>query len=656
MLLPTNGGESPVSRDEPESASVANAHVNEYLEYYCGLDKPNYALLIKGGWGSGKTFLVDKFITSWEQENTFRKYLYVSVYGMTDFSQIEDEIFRQLHPFLSSKGAKFLAAATKSALKLALKFNLNESDSIGVKAEIPTLDIFKSISVGNAILVFDDIERCSMDINDLLGYINHFVEHDGVKVILVANEDELKRDETKESDKYHKIKEKLVGRTLEIEPDVDAALSFFVGKVLSEEARIFIESRANVVKDIYEESKSQNLRFIRQTLMDFERIYEKIEVRFRQCEPLMDKFLRQFLAASFEVKLGTVKGADVEALFKYDLVLFGAQKKEAEKPSPSRIVMAKYPSAQFHIPFLMPTTWRDLIDRGVINIEDLHAQFDKCGVLPGMKKENWRSLWGMHILTQGEFDSLLFAVKTEFESDVYNNVGVVFHVFGILLHLAKAGLLEWSVSELVDKARASVDRLCASGAFDVGKPNLFERLEGSHGLAAYEEGSAEYKELREYLRRKSVETFKAKIPEITKEMMSLMQRNPDDFLHEVCYTASGSSRYWDVPIFESADAEEFTVKLLAVSPQDQFTIATALRMRYAGGAINKLIGEMNWLRAVREHLVNAAGAGSFDQFRVKNLVKLNIDPILEMDEEAKERQKQRGGLAALPVETAAAVE
>ena len=37
-------------------------------------------------------------------------------------------------------------------------------------------------------IVFDDLERCSIDITDLLGYINSFVEHEGVKVVVLADE------------------------------------------------------------------------------------------------------------------------------------------------------------------------------------------------------------------------------------------------------------------------------------------------------------------------------------------------------------------------------------------------------------------------------------------------------------------------------------
>ena len=40
-------------------------------------------------------------------------------------------------------------------------------------------------------LCFDDLERANVDVIDILGYINNFVEHDHIKTIIICNEKEL---------------------------------------------------------------------------------------------------------------------------------------------------------------------------------------------------------------------------------------------------------------------------------------------------------------------------------------------------------------------------------------------------------------------------------------------------------------------------------
>ena len=41
------------------------------------------------------------------------------------------------------------------------------------------------------LLVLEDIERTQIDIIELLGYINNMCENDGVKILLVTNENEI---------------------------------------------------------------------------------------------------------------------------------------------------------------------------------------------------------------------------------------------------------------------------------------------------------------------------------------------------------------------------------------------------------------------------------------------------------------------------------
>jgi Flp pilus assembly CpaF family ATPase len=41
--------------------TTINQHIHEFLEYYIKLDKPEYAVLLSGKWGSGKTHFINRF-------------------------------------------------------------------------------------------------------------------------------------------------------------------------------------------------------------------------------------------------------------------------------------------------------------------------------------------------------------------------------------------------------------------------------------------------------------------------------------------------------------------------------------------------------------------------------------------------------------------
>lgn len=51
--------------------------------------------------------------------------------------------------------------------------------------------IYDSVDVSGKLIILEDIERSPIGILDLLGYINNLVEQDRVKVLLVANENEI---------------------------------------------------------------------------------------------------------------------------------------------------------------------------------------------------------------------------------------------------------------------------------------------------------------------------------------------------------------------------------------------------------------------------------------------------------------------------------
>lgn len=60
-----------------------NKGIHTYLEEYVKRPDPQFAVLIKGEWGCGKTHFVREWIKDWEQtvnENVLEP-IYVSLYG-----------------------------------------------------------------------------------------------------------------------------------------------------------------------------------------------------------------------------------------------------------------------------------------------------------------------------------------------------------------------------------------------------------------------------------------------------------------------------------------------------------------------------------------------------------------------------------------------
>ena len=107
------------------------------------------------------------------------------MYGLRDCDEIDNLLNIQLWA-----SETFLKKHGLGTTRWILKQGLNAIEHFsGVKIR---KEIFKeSKTFSKRVIIFDDLERCSIPINDVLGYINKMVEHDKQKVIIVANEHEL---------------------------------------------------------------------------------------------------------------------------------------------------------------------------------------------------------------------------------------------------------------------------------------------------------------------------------------------------------------------------------------------------------------------------------------------------------------------------------
>jgi hypothetical protein len=299
--------------------SNPNQHIEDFLKYYFKLPSPpQYAVLLKGKWGVGKTWFLKEIMASLHNPDyRVKTHLYVSLYGVASFEEIENDFFRQLHPVLSSKGMALAGKIGKGLLKTTLKIDLDgdgKSDA-SVATQIPDINLPDYLSnTEGLILVFDDLERASMDLENLLGYINYFVEHQGYKVIIIANEEELFHKEEKAEVSYKRIKEKLIGKTFEIQPRLESAISNFIKEVESGTTQELFNNNIELIKNYYRCSGYWNLRHLRQALMDFSRLIEVISVEFREKEGILEQLLSTYLMFSFEIKSGEISPNDINKI------------------------------------------------------------------------------------------------------------------------------------------------------------------------------------------------------------------------------------------------------------------------------------------------------------------------------------------------------
>lgn len=153
----------------------------------------HYALLVNGKWGTGKTFFIKNNLINHIKDSSDKDVNYISLYGIRNTETISEMLciqsIRDKTPdmakrWLDSKGGQILTKLSSVAVKCGMdKLGASDEDAGSILGLLPNYD--------NNVVIFDDLERCGCDINEVLGYINDFVEHSDAAVIIVANEEEI---------------------------------------------------------------------------------------------------------------------------------------------------------------------------------------------------------------------------------------------------------------------------------------------------------------------------------------------------------------------------------------------------------------------------------------------------------------------------------
>ncbi len=274
--------------------------INKVIKSYLLESNTEYAILINGDWGSGKTYYWKNELSVIAKNNQFKS-IYISLNGISSTKLIEQELFYKILPFINKSDSKKINNFFK-----ILNNSANIFSRFILKSEIT--DVFKGVNIDlfnfkNYIVCFDDLERCQMPVQKTLGFINKFIEHKNLKTIILADEKKLKN-----KTRYNIIKEKTIGRTLNFELSITESISFLIERFKSKiDFYKFLIKEQQYIVDIFTEYKQNNLRI---TLFYFI-ILENLFFNIKDINSKFKKEIILFSAIiSIEFKLGNLKSTE----------------------------------------------------------------------------------------------------------------------------------------------------------------------------------------------------------------------------------------------------------------------------------------------------------------------------------------------------------
>ena len=274
--------------------------------------------------------------------------IYMSLYGISNLEDISKKIFIETTQLMDKNLRRYMETNEQTTIPEYAKTGIDMANFFGVTQSGNKVNYAEFFSTDDKVLCFDDLERANVDVIDILGYINNFVEHDHIKTIIICNEKELstklkssnlemktfiatylldKQNELNDVDEpivekiqkkienvfdkvndYERIKEKLIGETFEYAPKFDYIINGILMRYESNTDLIhFLRENTGFIISTFKRSGTRNLRILKHALNDFKKIYEMVNKSYpNTSNRVMQTMLIFTIAISFEIKAGKV--------------------------------------------------------------------------------------------------------------------------------------------------------------------------------------------------------------------------------------------------------------------------------------------------------------------------------------------------------------
>lgn len=568
---------------------MIDPQLSDYLDYYLDDAPPGErAVLINGPWGSGKTHFIQAYMAERDQrrkvlEPLSRSHLYVSLYGVRSTAEIEDRVFAAAHPALSSWPVALMASAAKRAGNTFLGGKLlADEDGATVRRALMQLD--------DAALVFDDLERAGMPVNDVLGFINGFVEHRKVKTILLASETDIPDAAT-----FQARKEKLIGFTLRISSTPDGVLKSFAAALANPEVRNAVDETIPKLTASFTAAGGGNYRIAKDILQAIDRLITRVDPRLKGSYEAMADLLPLLIAAGLELRTGGLTLAELT-----DLNTSGNR----------RIVEAKrrHPGANWAMPVIPIEAWGALLMEGRLDVESINARIGIHHLVVGdASTPTWRRLWDWrNIESPDEFEEVCDQVRDELSSLSMREPAVILQIAGTALDLSQSGYRLFRDADPIQYLTGYAADIQAKG-FLSPDIEIFEDINSSsyQGLGYFARGDADFERFRDEMQALVQKALDLKALRASATLLSALQAGRWDRLVNSGLDEGG---FGETPVLHHLPLSSFA-DLILIGARVNQSLLSALALRYRTHVRDgsPFEAERVWLGVLQSTAIERAG-------------------------------------------------
>ena len=577
----------------------------------------NYAIIINGNYGIGKTHYLKKelfpevrnlAIPDSKKDENFTPIL-VSLFGVKSIEDIQSQIFIELFPILKRKGVKLAAGLGNGILKY---FNNDLKQLISdTGATDSSFTDYKKL-----LICIDDIDRKGkeLDIQEVFGFVNNLVENFGAKILLIANEDELRNSSKSSQDSYSLLREKVIGVSVSFKADLNSTFDEIIETNYKKDFRTYykflLKNKKEIVRTI--ELNKNNLRSLLFFLEHFKIIFKGLQGYLNKDknletykEEIFNKVISFSLPIAFEYKSGDLQPENFEEIRQlyingyFDLSSFvndGPQVQFQDNKEKTKTYKESYRDRyleQKDQNTLFDSIFKYLVGESAFHIDDLKGEINSAYKIEDEKIPRREiilrklSYWDCVNLPFDQYRKLTnemldLADKSEYSLEQYPTI----------FHYASRfeNMLNYNLEKLVKRLKRAIKK----GDF-VYQDSLHFRLSISINSEFYDK----LKEVGDSCLQKNEDIKSGNESREMSDLFDLMKNNFNEFLEHLI---DQNKAYRFSPVFIKFNFNSFWREFKKISNSDLIEFAFVIKRRYTRQIYPELFPEKEFLEKLEKKI------------------------------------------------------
>lgn len=592
-------------------------NLESYLNYYQSLKSPGFAVLVVGEWGSGKTHQVLEVIPKDIQ-------CHVSLFGINNPQEVYNTVFAKMYP--GKNFAKKLLEMTKD-----VSFDAGWISSAAGSLIGNTLGpLIKQTVDENKIIIFDDLERCTIPDDDKLGVINQYVEHHKSRVIIIAHD-------KKTHESFIITKEKIVGHTIKIEPQFDEAAKSFFPRNYNINNYHFIKP---LILDAFKKTGCQSLRILKSVISDCNRLLRCLEPVHIKNNLAMQALFNHFCIVSVEFRLGNINASDLKVIPKSNLEYLAFKSNldkasEEEKIKKLRVIklISKYDSENIKAPIIRNELIADILETGKYPKKEITGSINISRYFfQNIKNPAWVTIINFDSIDSNVVRSAIKEMFDNFRDFKITEIEDMMHSFCLTYMLSEINEVDMTFDEIYSFQCKYINKLLDKGLLPP-EPLLYNPFSDNVYRSAKNYTYWIRDTYREYvdklifvIKEKRNQSQKNKRSEYAKEILTALETNVEAFKILMIGDGITPGKYSTIDILTQIQAEDFVLYWLMLPVDSWSKVADILLSRYSNtGLMHLLYGEKQWLREVNVCLAFEAKMNEgIDRSRIERLFPYSV--------------------------------